>query len=610
MTMKDAQDVLLQIFGYPSFRPAQVPVVQSLLAGKDTLAIMPTGAGKSICFQVPALCLQGMTVVISPLISLMKDQVDTLKSLGVRAAYWNSSLLASEVAALETKIRRGDVQILYVAPERLTTEGFRQTLEGIQIPLVVVDEAHCLSQWGHDFRPSYLDIAPFIASLPQRPLLGAFTATATPKVRGDILQLLDLKEPAVYITGFDRPNLYFGVLRDVEKRVFVLDYLRQHRDEAGILYAATRRTVDSLYHFLKTKGIKVARYHAGLKDEERRQAQDDFLYDEVAVICATNAFGMGIDKPNVRYVLHYNMPKSLEAYYQEAGRAGRDGEPSECILLYAPSDAMTQRRLIESSIEDATQLQQDLQRLSAMVSYCHTAECLRKYLLQYFGESEVHSSCKNCSNCKTRYNVFGLPADAPFKEVDMTLEAQKILSCVARMRENYGEALVTNVLKGTKNARIFALGFHHLSTYGLMAKLERKHIRRLIARFIASGYLWKTEGDYPVLRLTSKGIEVLRGKRKAIEKVPLRERVAKKETQEDAAEGLMKKLRALRLRLAAEEDVPAFVIFSDATLREMERLRPHTMQEFLHVSGVGKFKQARYGSDFIAAIRAWEMDTH
>ena len=579
--------LLKEYFGYKSFRPAQEPVVCSLLAGRDTVAIMPTGAGKSICFQIPALMLSGITLVISPLISLMKDQVDALVDAGVAATFINSTLTSAEWSARMNDIADGRYPLVYVAPERLETGAFQGITSRVPIAMVAVDEAHCLSQWGHDFRPSYQNIAPFIASLPRRPIVSAFTATATPEVRDDIIRLLGLSNPAVHVTGFDRPNLYFEVRRGEDKKKFTTNYVKKHADEAGIIYAATRKEVDRIYELLTKKGIAAGRYHAGLSDSERARAQDDFLYDNLQVIVATNAFGMGIDKSNVRYVLHYNMPKNLESYYQEAGRAGRDGEPGDCILLYAPQDVRTQRFLIDVSTDDEERKRIETQKLQRMIDYCHTPECLRSFLLHYFGGATESAECGNCGNCK---------ADAT--DVDVTIDAQKVFSCVYRMRERYGITLVAQVLKGSADQRVKKLHLDELSTYGLYPKKTLDDIKLMIQRFIATDYLALEGTEYPVLRLRPAAYDVLRGRTTVIQHI-LPEKEAAPET---ADTGLFQHLRALRKSIAQEESIPPYMIFSDKTLRSMCDVLPRDEEEFLEVSGVGQRKLEKYGKAFLQCI--------
>ena len=584
-SLDQAAALLKKYFGYDAFRPAQLPVVRSLLAGRDTVAIMPTGAGKSICFQVPALLFPGVTLVISPLISLMKDQVDALRDAGVRATYINSSLSSAEARERYAGIAAGAYDLIYVAPERLDADGFRSLVSGLAISMVAVDEAHCLSEWGHDFRPSYQAIAPFIAALPRRPLVAAFTATATPEVREDIVHLLALAEPDVHVTGFDRPNLYFEVRRGVKKRDFAARYVLAHKGEAGIIYAATRKEVDKLYEHLTKKHIAAGRYHAGLSDEERTRVQDDFLYDNLAVIVATNAFGMGIDKSNVRYVLHYNMPKNIESYYQEAGRAGRDGEPGECLLLYSPQDVMTQRYLIDVSTEDAARKRIELAKLQRMVDYCHTPECLRAFLIRYFG-GEAEDRCGSCGNCQ-----------AGMREVDVTVDAQKVFSCVYRMRERYGVTLVAQVLKGSADKRVKSLHLDELSTYGLYPKKSIEEIKLMIQRFIATDYLALEGGEYPVVRLRPRAYDVLRGR------VRVTQHILPEKEAAPASDGLFDQLRALRKDIAREENIPPYLIFSDKTLRGMCELRPKTEEELADVSGVGEKKLAKYGARFLACLR-------
>ncbi|WP_420874613.1 DNA helicase RecQ [Paenibacillus macerans] len=605
--MEQARQLLQKYYGYPDFREGQRKIVESVLSGADTLGIMPTGGGKSICYQVPALLLPGLTLVVSPLISLMKDQVDALTAMGISAAYINSTLTGKEVNERIRTARRGELKLLYVAPERLELEWFREEMSGLTISCVAVDEAHCVSQWGHDFRTSYLAVSPFVQGLPQRPIIAAFTATATPEVMDDMVSLLRLAEPAVFVTGLGRDNLAMSVLRGENKREFVMNYANSHAHQPGIVYAATRKEVDDLYDRLRRSGIPAGRYHAGLSDKEREESQEAFLYDDIRVMVATNAFGMGIDKSNVRYVIHYNMPKNMEAYVQEAGRAGRDGEPSECILLFSPQDIMTQKFLIEQNPQDDSRKRNEYRKLQQMVEYCYQTKCLRWAMLDYFGEEHDHTPCGICSSCRDEREL-----------VDMTRDAQIVFSCIHRMRERFGVSLVSSVLKGSQNKKVLQYGFDSLPTYGMMRTRTEKEISELINVFIAEGYLALSEGQYPVVRLQPLAVEVLKSRHQVMLRAP--EPAAGKQSGSGGGsrrrgyddgpsavnETIFEQLRLIRRDLAEKEHVPSYIIFNDATLREMSVVCPTREADMLKIKGVGEVKYRKYGKPFLEFFQNME----
>ena len=594
---------LKHYFGYDSFREGQEALVDTILSGKDCLGVMPTGAGKSICYQLPALLMDGIALVISPLISLMKDQVGALTQAGIRAAYLNSSLTERQSRLALDNARAGVYRIIYVAPERLETETFREFAREANIAMVSVDEAHCISQWGQDFRPSYTGIRGFVDSLPGRPVLCAFTATATGEVREDIVSQLRLDDPYILVTGFDRANLRFEVKKPGNKDAALLDFLSERQAESGIVYCATRNAVEEVCELLSARGYSAQRYHAGLADEQRRQSQDDFIYDQAKIIVATNAFGMGIDKSNVRFVVHYNMPKNIESYYQEAGRAGRDGDPADCLLLYSGQDVRTAQFLIENSRdavyedeESERLIKERDRRLKTMTFYCHTGECLRGYILRYFGE-QPQPYCGNCANCL-----------ANFEAEDVTTLAQKILSCVSRMQGQYGVKLVIDVLRGSKNEKVTRWGLDKLSTYDICEEPE-KRLRDIIQGLVLQGYLRVTDDQYPVLTLGEGAGEVLRGGARVEMKLqketqPVRRepKQSKRQLPREVDEQLFAALVSLRSELAKSQKVPAYVVFADSTLTDMCVKLPSTDEEFLRVSGVGQVKLERYGQVFLQAI--------
>ncbi|MBS4029924.1 MAG: DNA helicase RecQ [Clostridiales bacterium] len=583
--MKEAQELLRKYFGYPSFKEGQAKVIASLLAGRDTLAIMPTGAGKSVCYQIPALLFSGVTLVVSPLIALMKDQVDALNALGIPATFINSSLKQSELRTRLEDAEQGRYKLLYVAPERLESEDFLQLVQTLEVSFLAVDEAHCVSQWGHDFRPSYRKIVPFIEVLPKKPVIGAFTATATVEIKGDIERFLALDNGNVFVTGFNRENLSFSVLRGENKKDFVLDYLKANPGQSGIIYAATRKEVDQLNELIKSKGIPCGKYHAGMKEDERVRSQDAFLRDDLPVMVATNAFGMGIDKSNVRFVIHFNMPKNMEAYYQEAGRAGRDGDPGECILLFGAQDILLQKFLIEQTVYSPKRKTHEFNKLQIMTDYCHTPRCLRKYILDYFGEEGVDETCGNCGSCQDDREL-----------ADITVEAQMILSCVVRMRESFGTVMVAEVLKGSKNKKVLQFGFDRLSTYGLLKQYTLQETKDLINLLVAEGYLTLTEGKFPVVRLGRKAAAVLKSGEKVWQK--MRAKIEKKPD-----DTLFEKLRNLRKEIADRENIPPYIVFADSTLREMSESCPLDHQSMLNIKGVGEQKLQRFGDQFMQVVR-------
>lgn len=597
--MSDKLSVLKDYFGHDSFRDGQEQIVDALLDGRDALCIMPTGAGKSMCYQIPALLFDGVTIVVSPLISLMKDQVGSLVQSGVPAAYINSSLSYPQFLRVLSNVEHGKYKIIYVAPERLLTDGFLDTCKKIKISMVAVDEAHCVSQWGQDFRPSYLKIISFVESLANRPIVGAFTATATNDVKEDIKKILRLKNPFEITTGFDRPNLFFGVIKSSSKDEKLIDLIRERGDRSGIVYCATRKNVESVCELLCDNGFSAARYHAGLDEYERRKNQEDFVFDRKNIMVATNAFGMGIDKSNVTYVIHYNMPKNIESYYQEAGRAGRDGGEADCILLYSPKDVRLNRFMIENSegndeltIEENEQIREsDFERLKYMTFYSTTNDCLRGFILRYFG-GEKKAYCGKCSNCLSVHKL-----------VDVTIDAQKIMSCIARTGQRYGKTVICDVLKGSKSEKILKAELNNQSTYGIMKEVTARHIFGTID-FLAEKEYISADNETEVLKLLPKSRDVLFGRERLVmKKVENSEKVVKTHRPEVPVNSeLLDALKALRKGIASKKSVPAYVIFTDATLIDMCKKCPETPDEMLEVSGVGRTKLEKFGKQFLEEI--------
>ena len=605
---KTPKEALKAVFGYDSFRQGQESVINAVLDGRDILAVMPTGAGKSLCYQVPAMLLSGITLVISPLISLMQDQVKALNEAGVDAAFINSSLSEKEMHDTFKNASKGQYKIIYVAPERLMSEGFVRLAKGVEISMITVDEAHCISQWGQDFRPSYMDIAEFVNVLDKRPIISAFTATATQNVREDIICSLGLTNPYFLVTGFDRENLFFQVDKPQSKDRFILDYLDRHKGESGIIYCATRKNVDSLYTLLKKRNISVAKYHAGMSIEERKQMQDDFVFDYTSIVIATNAFGMGIDKSNVRFVIHYNMPSSMENYYQEAGRAGRDGLNSECILLFSPQDIIINRFLLEhkdfSEIDptDAMTIRErDIKRLQIMEGYCYTTECLRNYILKYFGE-DPKKPCDDCGNCLRQ-----------FETIDMTDEAKKIINCIYESRGRYGKNIIMDTVLGAKTARLEEIGASKYKSYGVLESSNKTLLRRLIEELLLEGYI--QTGEYQVLKLgdisklklkdTKVLVKITDEDKVTNRKLKPKKNIKGMDSLTSSGFKLFDKLKELRLEIAREEKMPPYIVFNDKTLIDMCAKMPTTKSDMLNVSGVGENKYGKYGERFIAVIKEY-----
>ena len=605
------EQALKILLGYDSFRAGQKSVIDSILAGRDAFAVMPTGAGKSVCYQIPAVLLPGITLVVSPLISLMQDQVKALNEAGVPAAFINSSLCEKDYNETIRKARQGTYKIIYIAPERLVTEGFLALAKSVPVSMVTVDEAHCISQWGQDFRPSYMKIVEFVKTLEKRPIISAFTATATETVREDIVCTLGLQNPFTLVNGFDRENLFFQVEKPKNKEQYILKYISEHSGDSGIIYCATRKNVDNIYELLKSKGISVGKYHAGMSAVERKKMQDDFVFDYTSIVVATNAFGMGIDKSNVRFVIHYNMPQSMENYYQEAGRAGRDGLDAKCILLFSPQDIVINRFLLDhKEMQDLdpadreTVRERDARRLQVMERYCYTTECLRNYILKYFGENP-EKPCQDCGNCLRE-----------FETLDMTEAAKKVINCVYEAKGRYGKQIIIDTVAGAKTARLEEIGTVRYKSYGVLAGTNKNLLRRLIEQLVLEGYL--RVGDYQVLKLGDisglKNPEAsvfvkITDEDKQPEKTAKTKKKAKSvETLTSSGYKLFERLKKLRLEIAREESMPPYIIFSDKTLIDMAAKMPASKPEMLDVSGVGENKFAKYGERFLEVIEEYRRE--
>ena len=605
------EQALKILFGYDSFRAGQKSVIDNILAGRDAFAVMPTGAGKSVCYQIPAVLLPGITLVISPLISLMQDQVKALNEAGVQAAFINSSLSEKDYNETIRKARQGTYKIIYIAPERLVTEGFLALAKSVPVSMVTVDEAHCISQWGQDFRPSYMKIVEFVKTLEKRPIISAFTATATETVREDIVCTLGLQNPFTLVNGFDRENLFFQVEKPKNKEQYILKYISEHSGDSGIIYCATRKNVDNVYELLKSKGISVGKYHAGMSAEERKKMQDDFVFDYTSIVVATNAFGMGIDKSNVRFVIHYNMPQSMENYYQEAGRAGRDGLDAKCILLFSPQDIVINRFLLDhKEMQDLdpadreTVRERDARRLQVMERYCYTTECLRNYILKYFGENP-EKPCQDCGNCLRE-----------FETLDMTEAAKKVINCVYEAKGRYGRQIIIDTVAGAKTARLEEIGAVHYKSYGVLAGTNKNLLRRLIEQLVLEGYL--RVGDYQVLKLgdisglknpeASVSIKITDEDKQPEKAAKTKKKAKSVETLTSSGYKLFERLKKLRLEIAREESMPPYIIFSDKTLIDMAAKMPASKPEMLDVSGVGENKFAKYGERFLEVIEEYRRE--